>query len=124
MEEKKRVVVFDDDKDLLDIYSFIFEEEGWEVHTSQNCDQVLEIVAELSPHLILMDNWIPNIGGMAATQLLKNDPQLQSIPVMYISANNEVAALSKKAGADGFIAKPFDFDQLMELSESLLNKKP
>lgn len=122
MQEKKRVLIFDDDEDLLNIFTFIFEDEGWEVHTFKNCDQVVTATSNFSPHLILMDNWIPSIGGVAATQLLKKDEKLRKIPVIYTSANNDVEQLSKDAGADAFIAKPFDFEPLLNLAHSLLNK--
>jgi CheY-like chemotaxis protein len=69
-----------------------------------------------------MDNWIPTIGGVMATQLLKKDEQLKKIPVIYISANNDVKALSEKAGADAFVAKPFDFTHLQQIANDLANK--
>ena len=122
MHEKKRVVVFDDDEDLLQIFTFLFEEDGWEVYTYQNCDDVVEIALKLSPQLILMDNWIPNLGGVAATQLLKKNDKLSKIPVIYISANNDIEKLAHAAGADGFIAKPFYFEPLLELANTLSNK--
>jgi two-component system cell cycle response regulator DivK len=122
METDKCILVFDDDKDLLDIFRFFFEDEGWRVHTFSSCDEVLEHSRSISPDLILMDNWIPNIGGIAATQLLKNDPVLKPIPVIYVSANNDIETLSKKAGADGFIAKPFNFDDLLALAKKLSDR--
>lgn len=119
---KKTVLIFDDDEDLLGIFQFLFEDNGWQVHTCSNCDEVIERTKEIKPDLILMDNWIPTIGGIAATQLLKNDQDLKTIPIIYISANNDVKALSEQAGADAFIAKPFDFNELGELAEKLANK--
>ncbi|RZJ19796.1 MAG: response regulator [Acinetobacter sp.] len=119
---KQTVLVFDDDDDLLNIFTFLFEDMGWEVFTHPTCNDVLEKTRETKPDLILMDNWIPTIGGIAATQLLKADDELKEIPVIYISANNDVKTLSAKAGADAFIAKPFDFNELSELAEKLVNK--
>lgn len=115
----KRVLIFDDDPDLLIIFRFLFEDHGWEVHTFETCDEVVEQAHKFSPHLILMDNWIPNIGGVEATRRLKREPVVQEIPVIYISANSNVKELSAEAGADAFMAKPFDFDQLHHLAESL-----
>ncbi|WP_316771477.1 PleD family two-component system response regulator [Pedobacter frigiditerrae] len=119
---QQSVLIFDDDEDLLNIFSFLFEDMGWQVFTHPTCDDVIERTRETKPNLILMDNWIPAIGGIAATQLLKADQELKEIPVIYISANNDVKALSAKAGADAFIAKPFDFDELSALAEKLTNK--
>lgn len=118
----KRVLIFDDDEDLLIIFRFLFEDNGWQVFTCETCDEIVEKVKETGADLVLMDNWIPSIGGIAATKLLKSHAQLKDIPVIYISANNEVKKLSEKAGADAFMAKPFDFDALFRLAVSLTNK--
>lgn len=117
----KRVLVFDDEEDLLVIFRFLFEEQGWEVHTAENCDNVLEKARAINPHLILMDNWIPSAGGLVATQLLKKDDKLKHIPVIYISANNDVKNLAAQAGADSYMTKPFDFTELYNLALSLTN---
>lgn len=119
---EKKVLIFDDDADLLSIFQFLFEDIGWEVVSFDSCDEVVKIATETSPDLILMDNWIPAIGGIAATQLLKADPALKHIPVIYISANNDVKSLSEQAGADAFIAKPFNFEELESLAKKLVNK--
>lgn len=122
MMAKQTVLIFDDDDDLLNIFTFLFEDMGWLVFTHPTCNDVIERTRETKPNLILMDNWIPTIGGIAATQLLKADDELKKIPVIYISANNDVKTLSAKAGAEAFIAKPFDFNELSALAEKLTNK--
>ena len=119
-EKKKSLLVFDDDEDLLTIFRFLFEDEGWEVETFSSCDEVIAVAQTINPDLILMDNWIPSIGGIEATQLLKSHPELKKTPVIYVSANNEIKELSLRAGADGFIAKPFDFSALMQLANSIV----
>ena len=118
----KTVLIFDDDPDLLLIFRFLFEDHGWVVHTFDTCDQVVEKAQELAPQLILMDNWIPTIGGMEATRRLKREPLVQHIPVIYISANNNVQELSAQAGADAFMAKPFDFDPLLDIALKLTGR--
>ena len=62
------------------------------------------------PDLILMDNWLPDMSGIEATKLLKANPQLKDIPVIYFSANSNISELANQAGADDFLAKPFDID--------------
>lgn len=118
---QKRVVVFDDDLDLLDIFKFLFEEKDWEVHTFNNCADIINKVKEVSPDLIVMDNWIPPTGGMTATQIIKTDDQLKTIPVIYVSANNDIKDLAAKAGSDAYLPKPFEFRVLQEMAEQLLN---
>ncbi|RKR81901.1 two-component system cell cycle response regulator DivK [Mucilaginibacter gracilis] len=114
----KRVIIFDDDEDILSICTYILEEKGWDVHTFTNCNNILDKVSSISPDVILMDNWIPDIGGMLATQLLKGDEGMKEIPVIYFSANNDIHTLAANAGADSYLAKPFDIDEL----EKVINR--
>jgi len=111
----KRISIFDDDTDILDILMFLLTEKGWEVYTHATCNNILEVVARNKPDVILMDNWIPDIGGIKATQRLKQDPELSKIPVVYFSANNDIESLAQQAGADAYLAKPFDLDELERL---------
>lgn len=119
MKKEKSVLIFDDDDDLLTIFTFLFEENNWTVHTRSVCDNAAQTAFEIGPDLILMDNWIPSIGGIAATKELKADTRVNKIPVIYISANNDVHKLSDQAGADAFMSKPFDLDVLLELAQKL-----
>ncbi|WP_370527257.1 response regulator [Pedobacter sp. SYSU D00535] len=114
----KRIVIFDDDTDILEILTYLLQEKGWEVYTQTTCKHVTKVVAAHRPNVVLMDNWIPEAGGVKATQTLKSDPALSSIPVIYFSANNNIAQLAEEAGADAYLAKPFDLDYL----ETILSK--
>ena len=118
----KRVIIFDDDEDILSICTYILEEKDWDVHTFTNCNDILEKVSGLEPDVILMDNWIPDMGGMQATQMLKSDSQLKNIPVIYFSANNDIHTLATNAGADSYLAKPFDIDELETVISKVLAK--
>jgi two-component system cell cycle response regulator DivK len=120
---KKKVVVFDDDQDTLMICSIILQGRGYEVHTFNNASDVLEQVRALQPDVILMDNWIPDKGGQFATRSLKNDEELKHIPVIYFSANNDVQRLAAEAGADMFIAKPFDVVNLEKIVDAACGER-
>jgi two-component system cell cycle response regulator DivK len=65
-----------------------------------------------------MDNWIPGIGGVTATQLIKNDQRTQAIPVIFFSANNNIEGLAKEARADYYLKKPFDITELAAMVEN------
>jgi len=108
----KKIAVFDDDEDILSICDFVLGSSGWEVHTFSDCNDVIRRITEINPAVILMDNWIPASGGIVATQLLKNSAALKHIPVIYFSANSKISELAEQAGADAYLAKPFDLDDL------------
>lgn len=118
----KRVMIFDDDLDILSICSYILEEQGWEVHTSTHCNNIVENVDKVKPDVILMDNWIPETGGIIATQTLKKHPEFKNIPIIYFSANNDIQSLAKQAGADTYLEKPFDLTELEEIINRVSKK--
>lgn len=115
----KKIVIFDDDEDLLSICRFILVEEGWEVYTFTDCNDVVEKVSTILPQVILMDNWIPDAGGVIATRTLKNNEHLKNIPVILFSANSEIQLLANQAGAETYLAKPFDLDDLNRIINDL-----
>lgn len=116
---RKKVLIFDDDEDILAICTYILEEQGWEVNTFSNCNNIIEKVESIMPNVILMDNWIPDSGGIVATQAIKQQPNLKNIPVIYFSANNDIKTLAQQAGADSFLAKPFDLEELENIVNSV-----
>jgi len=110
IKETKKVFIFDDNLEILELCTEILEDIGCEVKTSPSTNSVEQQVADYMPHLILMDNWLPDISGIEATRLLKSNEALKNIPVLYFSANSNISALAAEAGADDFLAKPFDID--------------
>jgi two-component system cell cycle response regulator DivK len=111
----KKVFVFDDNKDILDLCTFILEDAGYEIKTSENAANIEKQVAEYMPDIIFMDNWLPDLGGIQATKAIKNHPDLKHIPVVYFSANNDISNLANEAGADSYLSKPFDIADLEEI---------
>ena len=108
----KKVIIYDDDSDLLEVCSMILEAKNFAVVTKDKCTEILSDIQEHNPDVILMDNWIPDIGGVKATRLVKNSVSFRHIPVIFFSANNNVNELAVEAGADYFLQKPFDISEL------------
>jgi CheY-like chemotaxis protein len=112
----KAAYIFDDDEDIVFMCTWLLQEMGWVVHSQNNCNNILERLKEVKPSVILMDNRIPDTGGIPATQMIKADPELRTIPVIFFTANSEIKKLSEEAKADIYLAKPFDileFEQLI-----------
>lgn len=108
----KTIMIFDDNKALLDTFSIVLESFGYNVAVSSTSHDIIEKVENVKPDLIIMDNWIPEIGGVEATQMLKNHPDFQKIPVIFCSATNDLESIAKVAGAETHLSKPFDIDDL------------
>lgn len=109
---KKKVLILDDDLDILQICTIVLKKKGFDVLTINNSNQVIEQVKSYQPDVILMDNWIPGPGGIEATRSLKLKPETQDIPVIFFSANSNVTQLAQEARADYFLQKPFDISEL------------
>lgn len=119
----KRILIFDDDSSILEIMKLIMEEKGWEVLSFNQCNDAVLQIRTYQPAIIMMDNNIPDYGGIVAIKTIKQQIDLQNIPIIYFTAHNNIKALSKEAGADAYLAKPFDLDKLNELIALLSLKR-
>ncbi len=118
MSMNKKVFVFDDNADILELCTIILEDAGYEIKTSSTSNNIIDQVLSYIPDIIFMDNWLPDVGGIDATRELKQHATLKNIPVIYFSANNDVKSLAEQAGADGYLSKPFDIEEL----ENIIHK--
>ncbi len=101
----KRVMILDDDLDILQICTIVLMKKGFDVSTLNHSNQVVEQVKKHQPDVILMDNWIPGPGGIEATRALKMEPETQDIPVIFFSANSNVNQLSQGRASRLFLAE-------------------
>lgn len=112
----------DNDPDIIEIVSLILSGKGFQVVICTNCEDVTDKIDTHNPDLIIMDLWIPEMGGEKATVMLKNNPTYANIPVIILSANNEIESISKRSGADGFVAKPFEIKDLINKINDHINE--
>ncbi len=115
-------MILDDDLDILQICAIVLRKKGFDVSTLNNSTQIIEKVRACQPDVILMDNWIPGPGGILATQMLKNEPDLQFIPVIFFSANSNVSQLASEARADYSLQKPFDITELEDIVNQAISE--
>lgn len=119
-DQGKTIAVFDDDRDLLDIFSFALEDKGYKVTVFNDCKDIISRVRELRPALILMDNWIPDVGGEKAIEYLKSEEDLKDIPIILVSATNNLEEVAKRANVDAAVVKPFDLEVLTDTVAKLV----
>ncbi|MDQ3191940.1 MAG: response regulator [Bacteroidota bacterium] len=108
---KKCILICDDDIDILEVTKIVLQK-NFKVETLTHCNDIFQNYEKFSPDLILMDLWIPDMGGEAVTRLLKSSDKTKKIPVIIFSANNDIEKVAFNAGADGFLRKPFDIKTL------------
>jgi len=115
---KTSILIYDDDPEILMVCKIILERRHHQVATRLFCDQILEDISEVNPEVILMDLWIPSIGGEQAVMLIKNNEKTAQIRVILFSANTEVDIIAKKINADGVLRKPFEIQALLDIVEN------
>ena len=112
----RKVLVCDDDLTISEVVAIILVDSNMaEVYTIPDCDNIIEKIESLKPSLIFMDNKIPTLGGVVATQTIKSNTLHRSIPVVYFTASEDINQLAENAGADYILSKPFSISQLEEV---------
>lgn len=112
---KKTILICDDDEGILEVMKIVLEEKGYDVVSLSDPHQVLATIKEVNPNLILLDLWMPLLNGDSITKTIKNNKDTKNIPVVIISANKDTAAIAKEIGANNFLSKPFNIDELENL---------
>lgn len=112
-----RVLVVDDDPDILDAIRFLLEDEGYAVTTTEKGEYAENLHDGNGglPDLIILDVLLSGKDGRTICRSLKSRPDTQHIPIIMISAHPDAEGASYAVGADHFVAKPFDMFQLLEL---------
>jgi DNA-binding response OmpR family regulator len=109
-----RVLAVDDVPDNLFLLQTILEMEGFVVDVATNGSTALRKIKATPPDLILLDVMMPGMNGYEVTQQIRQDDSLPSIPILLISAHDEASALRGiELGANDFICKPIDFNELL-----------
>lgn len=111
-----RVLVVDDEADLRELYAVNLREAGHEVLTAANGAEGLGLLQRERPDVILVDLMMPVMDGYEFLQHLRRMPEHQRVPAIVVSAI-ATGGFSRKLGATGFVAKPFDADELVSVVE-------
>lgn len=109
---KKKILVADDDAAIVDAIQLILEDADYKVETTLNGEDVIKMNKNY-PHLILLDIWMSGQDGRTICKYLKSRKSTKNIPIIMISANRDTSQIAKTAGADDFITKPFEIDELL-----------
>ena len=110
----KRILVVDDDKDILNILKLILQMNGFEVMVTPNGEEALSKSLSYHPQLVLLDVFLSGSDGRDICNVLKGHPLTKDIPVVIFSAHSNLQDVLKVCNADDFISKPFDINELVE----------
>ena len=111
--KRKKLLVVDDEPDILDFLQIILEDEGYEVLTSDKGEYLEQLHNGGLPDLILLDVLLSGKDGREIVIHLKSQEETKHIPVIMFSAHPNAEVTARQAGAEGFIPKPFDIEDLL-----------
>ncbi|MEM1128184.1 MAG: response regulator [Bacteroidota bacterium] len=113
----KKITLIDDENNLRDSISEILTEEGFNVTTARNGREGLAAVRETSPDAIICDVMMPVMDGFGVLKEVRSDENLRHTPFLFLTAKSDVSDVTAglEAGVDGYVLKPVDIDDLLEL---------
>jgi DNA-binding response OmpR family regulator len=120
----KKILIVDDEMDLVETVRFPLEMEGYHVLVSYNGEDALNQARKENPDLILLDLMLPKLDGYKVCRLLKFDDRYKHIPILMLTAKTQEKdkALGVETGANEYITKPFEIDDLLKKVKTYLNK--
>lgn len=119
--ENKKILICDDDEGIVDVLNLILEETGHTIIPELNSLNVKSIVQNMKPDLVILDLWMPVISGDQILKMIRSTPETKDLPVIVMSASRDGAEIAAAAGANAYIAKPFDFDNVLDVVDQWLN---
>jgi two-component system phosphate regulon response regulator PhoB len=122
MNKHKRILVLDDDPDIGTMIKMMLEYKGYDVIVSDRAESAQQIMANDNIGLVIMDMLLSGVNGTDLCIDLKKNLVTSQIPIIMISAHPNAKEICLQAGADEFISKPFDMNDILSKIDRLLNK--
>lgn len=123
---KKRILVVDDDPDILKVNRILLEREGYDVLTATGGEEAIDLVRQGEVDLMVLDIMMPDVDGFEVCQRLKESDGAFQVPVLMLTAKTELAdkILGYFVGAADYLTKPYDKSALLEKIRNLLGERP
>ena len=119
-----RILLIDDEDDILEFVKYNLERDGYEVFTAANGAEGLNVALKVKPHLILLDMMMPVLDGIETCKAIRNSPALKNVMVVFLSAvgSEETQLQGYNAGADDYINKPIKMNILRSRVQAILKR--
>ena len=119
-----RILLIDDEDDILEFVKYNLERDGYEVFTASNGAEGINVALKAKPHLILLDMMMPVLDGIETCKAIRNSPALKNVMVVFLSAvgSEETQLQGYNAGADDYINKPIKMNILRSRVQAILKR--
>ncbi len=120
-----RILVVDDEPDVTELLKYKLEQEGFECRLLNDPLSFVGQLREFRPHLVLLDIMMPEINGLQLCRIVRADPEMKEVPVIFLTARGETEDRVKglESGAEDYISKPFDTRELLLRVNKVLNRR-
>ncbi len=121
-----RILVVDDEPDVTELLKYKLEQEGYRCKGLNDPLKFVGLVREFEPDLIVLDIMMPELNGIQLCHIVKADPVMKQIPIVFLTANNAAEDRIKglQAGADDYVSKPFNIQELLlRIDKSLMHSR-
>jgi CheY-like chemotaxis protein len=119
-EHKEKILVIEDDEYSRDALAHLLAAEGYEAQSANDGESGIKKAHEVHPDVIVLDLNLPGIDGKQVIQMLRNDGPLRGVPILVVTGDEDRAAQSAvELGADGYLTKPVEFDDLIQAIDKL-----
>ncbi len=120
----KKILIVDDEQDIVESLKFVLEASDYVCYCAYNGEDGLRLAKEIVPDLMILDVMMPKINGFKISRLLKFDNKYKNIPILMVTARTqeEDKLIGEETGADEYITKPFELDDIVKKVDSYLKK--
>ncbi len=125
MKTTKKILIVDDDPNILLSVEFLLVKNGYDVLVARNGMEAMEIIEDTVPDIVLLDIMMPDVDGYVICEYIKKNERTKSVKVIFLSAKSREADVNfgYEMGADLYMVKPFSTRTLLEQINTLLNKE-
>lgn len=126
MSKREKIVVIEDEADILEVLQYNLKREGYTVVASRDGEQGLDSVRRENPDLVLLDLMLPGLDGLEVCKRLQSDPVTANVPVIMVTAKGEESDVVSglQIGADDYVTKPFSPKELLARVKAVLRRGP
>ena len=118
----KKILIVEDEPGVMAAIRFLMEQQGYQVWVAEKGEDALDLVSKNKPHLVLLDIMLPGMSGWEVCEMIRLNPDYREVKIVFLTARRDAAEITRglALGANAYITKPFNNDQLVAKVKSLL----